>query len=69
MNSKPSEHVEKAFHYPIVFRMADQLVYRGRLVGHRGWITQITTIASNPDILLSSSRGMFLKNVIFQISR
>ncbi|KAF8561902.1 hypothetical protein P879_05561 [Paragonimus westermani] len=36
--------------------MTEQLILRGTLVGHRGWITQIATTPSQPDILLSSSR-------------
>ncbi|KAF5400480.1 hypothetical protein P879_08594 [Paragonimus westermani] len=40
--------------------MTEQLILRGTLVGHRGWITQIATTPSQPDILLSSSRDKTL---------
>jgi len=34
----------------------DTLVYRGKLVGHTGWVTAIATSAEVPDMLISSSR-------------
>jgi len=36
--------------------MGDQLVLRGTLVGHGGWITSIATTPENPNLLLSASR-------------
>jgi len=35
---------------------AEQLVLRGELVGHEGWVTSISTSSENPDMILSSSR-------------
>ncbi|VDP56661.1 unnamed protein product [Schistosoma mattheei] len=37
--------------------MNEQLVFRGTLSGHRGWVTQIATNATQPDLLVSASRG------------
>ena len=37
--------------------MADQLRLRGTLKGHGGWVTQIATTPSVPDMILSASRG------------
>ena len=47
--------------------MTEQLKLRGTLKGHSGWVTQIATTASNPDMILSASRGGPLKviNVLF----
>lgn len=37
--------------------MAETLILRGELVGHRGWVTAIApTLDPNSDVLLSSSR-------------
>lgn len=38
--------------------MTEQLVLKGTLKGHNGWVTQIATNPSDPDTILSSSRGM-----------
>ena len=38
-------------------RMSDQLRLRGTLKGHGGWVTQIATTPSVPDMILSASRG------------
>ncbi|THD21099.1 Guanine nucleotide-binding protein beta subunit [Fasciola gigantica] len=40
--------------------MTEMLILRGTLTGHRGWITQIATTPSQPDLLLSSSRDKTL---------
>ncbi|VDQ06480.1 unnamed protein product [Trichobilharzia regenti] len=40
--------------------MNDQLVFRGTLAGHRGWVTQIATTPSQPDLLVSASRDKSL---------
>ena len=37
--------------------MTEQLKLRGTLKGHSGWVTQIATTGSNPDMILSASRG------------
>ena len=37
--------------------MSDQLRLRGTLKGHGGWVTQIATTPSVPDMILSASRG------------
>lgn len=42
--------------------MSEQLVLKGTLKGHNGWVTQIATNPLNPDTILSSSRGKFLSN-------
>jgi len=36
--------------------MADQIVFRGELVGHGGWVTSIATSAADPNTILTSSR-------------
>jgi len=36
--------------------MADSLVFRGQLVGHRGWVTGIATTYEESNLLVSSSR-------------
>jgi len=36
--------------------MSEQLVLKGTLKGHNGWVTQIATNPQNPDTILSSSR-------------
>eukprot|EP01083_Nonionella_stella_P293924 999450_1 len=36
--------------------MAEQLVFRGELKGHSGWVTSIATSLEAPDMVLSSSR-------------
>lgn len=46
--------------------MSEQLVLKGTLKGHNGWVTQIATNPLNPDTILSSSRGTFLP--IFEAS-
>lgn len=38
--------------------MAEQLVLKGTLKGHNGWVTQIATNPQIPDKILSGSRGM-----------
>jgi guanine nucleotide-binding protein subunit beta-2-like 1 protein len=36
--------------------MGDQLIFKGVLAGHGGWVTSIATTAENPNMILSSSR-------------
>lgn len=36
--------------------MAEQIVFRGELVGHGGWVTSIATSATDPNTILTSSR-------------
>ena len=38
--------------------MTEQLRLRGHLKGHGDWVTQIATSPSQPDMILSSSRGV-----------
>ncbi|XP_069123678.1 small ribosomal subunit protein RACK1-like [Argopecten irradians] len=40
--------------------MVEQMTLRGTLKGHGGWVTQIATTPQYPDMVLSSSRGMFI---------
>ena len=47
--------------------MAEQLRLRGHLKGHGGWVTQIATSPSQPDMIMSSSRGAF--TVGYTVSR
>lgn len=39
--------------------MTEQLVLRGTLKGHNGWVTQIATNPQDPDRILSGSRGTY----------
>lgn len=39
--------------------MSETLQLRGTLLGHNGWVTQIATNPKYPDMILSSSRGMY----------
>ena len=41
----------------LVKAMTEQLKPKGILKGHSGWVTQIATTSSNPDMILSASRG------------
>eukprot|EP00449_Zooxanthella_nutricula_P032229 CAMPEP_0198488952 /NCGR_PEP_ID=MMETSP1462-20131121/1110_1 /TAXON_ID=1333877 /ORGANISM="Brandtodinium nutriculum, Strain RCC3387" /LENGTH=46 /DNA_ID= /DNA_START= /DNA_END= /DNA_ORIENTATION= len=36
--------------------MAESLVYRGALAGHRGWVTAIATTYEQSNLVVSSSR-------------
>lgn len=47
--------------------MADQLVLRGTLEGHDGWVTAIATPADNNDMILSSSRDKTV--IVWQLTR
>lgn len=38
---------------------SETLVYKGSLVGHKGWVTAIATSQENPDLLLTASRGEY----------
>lgn len=37
----------------------EQIVCRGTLKGHNGWVTQIATTPNFPDMILSASRGKY----------
>lgn len=37
----------------------DHLVLRGELKGHNGWVTSIATTMTQPDMLLTASRGPY----------
>lgn len=37
-------------------KMTDQIVFRGELVGHGGWVTSIATSSADPNTILTSSR-------------
>ena len=47
--------------------MAEQLVMRGQLEGHSGWVTSLATSLENPNMLLSSSRDKTL--IIWTLTR
>ncbi|KAL4787709.1 WD40 repeat-like protein [Aspergillus varians] len=51
-------------HTPI---MAEQLVLRGTLEGHNGWVTSLATSLENPNMLLSGSRDKTL--IIWNLTR
>ena len=41
--------------------MSESMSLRGTLVGHNGWVTQLATTPEEPDMILSASRGTFLR--------
>merc|ERR1712137_766132 len=47
--------------------MAEQLVLRGTLEGHSGWVTSLATSLENPNMLLSASRDKTL--IIWNLTR
>lgn len=47
--------------------MAEQLVLRGTMKAHSGWVTAIATSAENPDIILSSSRDKTI--IVWHLTR
>lgn len=47
--------------------MAEQLVLRGTLEGHNGWVTSLATSLENPNMLLSGSRDKSL--IIWNLTR
>merc|ERR1711977_819192 len=47
--------------------MAEQLVLRGTLEGHSGWVTSLATSLENPNMLLSASRDKTL--IIWDLTR
>ncbi|KAL4811377.1 WD40-repeat-containing domain protein [Aspergillus unguis] len=47
--------------------MAEQLVLRGTLEGHNGWVTSLATSLENPNMLLSGSRDKNL--IIWNLTR
>jgi len=40
--------------------MSEQLVFKGEMTGHNGWVTSIATSAENPDMVVSGSRDKSL---------
>ncbi|KAI2467994.1 WD40 repeat-like protein [Annulohypoxylon bovei var. microspora] len=51
--------------YP--FTMAEQLILKGTLEGHNGWVTSLATSMENPNMLLSGSRDKSL--IIWNLTR
>ncbi|GIJ81766.1 cross-pathway control WD-repeat protein cpc2 [Aspergillus pseudoviridinutans] len=47
--------------------MAEQMVLRGTLEGHNGWVTSLATSLENPNMLLSGSRDKTL--IIWNLTR
>lgn len=47
--------------------MSDQLVLRGVLKGHSGWVTAIATTSENPDMILSASRDKSV--IVWKLTR
>ncbi|RMZ81696.1 hypothetical protein DV737_g2399, partial [Chaetothyriales sp. CBS 132003] len=47
--------------------MAEQLIMRGELTGHSGWVTSLATSQENPNMLLSGSRDKTL--IIWDLTR
>jgi guanine nucleotide-binding protein subunit beta-2-like 1 protein len=47
--------------------MSDQLVLRGVLKGHSGWVTAIATTSENPDMILSASRDKSI--IVWKLTR
>jgi hypothetical protein len=45
--------------HPSRLMQADPLFLRGELKGHTGWVTAIATTDQNPNLVVSSSRGVF----------
>ncbi|KAE8383504.1 WD40 repeat-like protein [Aspergillus bertholletiae] len=52
---------------PTIVIMAEQLVLRGTLEGHNGWVTSLATSLENPNMLLSGSRDKTL--IIWNLTR
>ena len=46
---------------------AEQLVLRGSLKGHNGWVTQIATTPQVPDMILSASRDKTI--IVWELTR
>merc|ERR1712078_147885 len=49
------------------FTMAEQLMLKGTLEGHNGWVTSLATSMENPNMLLSASRDKSL--IIWNLTR
>lgn len=47
--------------------MAEQLILKGTLEGHSGWVTSLATSLENPNMLLSGSRDKSL--IIWNLTR
>lgn len=47
--------------------MSEQLVYKGSLEGHKGWVTAIATSTENPDMILTASRDKTI--IVWQLTR
>ena len=58
--SNPSSH-----HLNI---MGEQIVLRGELLGHGGWVTAIATTVENPNMILTSSRDKVIIITVFVFS-
>ncbi|OIW29253.1 WD40 repeat-like protein [Coniochaeta ligniaria NRRL 30616] len=52
---------------PRYFNMAEQLILKGTLEGHNGWVTSLATSMENPNMLLSGSRDKSL--IIWNLTR
>ncbi|KAK0644361.1 WD40-repeat-containing domain protein [Cercophora newfieldiana] len=50
-----------------VSKMAEQLILKGTLEGHNGWVTSLATSMENPNMLLSGSRDKTL--IIWNLTR
>ncbi|KAK4154046.1 WD40-repeat-containing domain protein [Chaetomidium leptoderma] len=48
-------------------KMAEQLILKGTLEGHNGWVTSLATSMENPNMLLSASRDKTL--IIWNLTR
>lgn len=47
--------------------MSDELVFKGSLEAHNGWVTAIATTPENPDMLLTASRDKTI--IMWQLTR
>ncbi|KAI1761955.1 WD40-repeat-containing domain protein [Hypoxylon sp. FL1150] len=59
--------VPKNFTSEYTFIMAEQLILKGTLEGHNGWVTSLATSMENPNMLLSGSRDKTL--IIWNLTR
>ncbi|KAK1762595.1 WD40 repeat-like protein [Phialemonium atrogriseum] len=50
-----------------LYNMAEQLILKGTLEGHNGWVTSLATSMENPNMLLSASRDKTL--IIWNLTR
>ncbi|KAF6516918.1 hypothetical protein HZS61_004121 [Fusarium oxysporum f. sp. conglutinans] len=54
-------------HRLVTANMAEQLILKGTLEGHNGWVTSLATSMENPNMLLSASRDKTL--IIWNLTR